>query len=135
MHEDDVENARAALRALWAASGQMEDADSLGKERDATARRTHEGDIRSANNDGKGGLGGDFGSDRHNEIGFAAFADNNEPTFDRGEAATKFREAWKSQLALDGKLGTSKSVTEAAEQTREELKAGARGGGKPDAQD
>jgi hypothetical protein len=91
---DDAENARAALRALWAMSGQLEGADSLGKEQDF-----------SAASDGKGGEGGGFGSERHGELGFSAYQEGtHEPTFDRGEAATKFREAWKSQLAMDGKL-------------------------------
>ncbi len=99
---DDAENARAALRALWAMSGQLEEADRLGKEQEYSHVNIP---TDSGASDGKGGLGGGFGSSRHNELGFAAYSEGtNEPTFDRGEAATKFREAWKSQLALDGKL-------------------------------
>ena len=91
---DDAENARAALRALWAMSGQLEEADRLGKETEYVGKpeidygKTH-----------MPGTGGD------SEVGFSAYLEGtNEATFDRGEAASKFREAWKSQLALDGKL-------------------------------
>jgi hypothetical protein len=101
---DDAENARAALRALWAMSGQLEGADRLGKEQDFSHVNVPT-DSRSAASDGKGGEGGGFGSNRHNELGFAAYQEGtHDPTFNRGEAATKFREAWKSQLAMDGKL-------------------------------
>jgi hypothetical protein len=101
---DDAENARAALRALWAMSGQLKGADSLGKEQDFSHVNIST-DSRAGGNDGKGGEGGGFGSERHGELGFSAYQEGtHEPTFDRGEAATKFREAWKSQLAMDGKL-------------------------------
>jgi hypothetical protein len=101
---DDAENARAALRALWAMSGQLEGADRLGKEQDFSHVNIST-DSRAGGNDGKGGEGGGFGSERHKEVGFAAYSEGtNDPTFNRGEAAEKFREAWKSQLALDGKL-------------------------------
>lgn len=110
MYEDDAENARAALRALWSASGQMSAADNLGQESASCAPPAAvPGDVRSANNDGKGGLGGEFGSDRHNEIGLAGFGATNEATFDRGEAASKLRDAWRSTLTAEGKMGSSKA--------------------------
>lgn len=110
MYEDDAENARAALRSLWAASGQMDSADNLGTESASCAPpKAQEGDVRSLNNDGKGGLGGDFGSDRHNEVGLAGFGANNEATFDRGEAASKLRDAWRSTLTAEGKMGSTKA--------------------------
>ena len=101
---DDAENAREALRALWAMSGQLEGADRLGKEQEFSHVNIP-GDPPAGASDGKGGEGGGFGSNRHNELGFSAYQEGtHDPTFDRGEAATKFREAWKSQLAMDGKL-------------------------------
>ncbi len=114
MYEDDAENARAALRALWGASGQLKSAESLGEEQQAH----FPSDVRSENNDGKGGLGGGFGSDRHNEIGLQDFAKNNEPTFDRGEAAAKLKDAWRSTLTAEGKMGSQKtSLGDAAKET------------------
>jgi hypothetical protein len=94
---DEAENARAALRALWSMSGQMDSADKLGQEDEscATPSKSSVGTAHMAH-----------GGDASSGVGFAAYADGtNEATFDRGEAATKFREAWKSQLTLDGKLG------------------------------
>ncbi|CAN5763516.1 hypothetical protein BH23ACT12_BH23ACT12_16810 [soil metagenome] len=113
MYEDDAENARAALRALWGASGQMDGAESLGQEKEITFPT----EDRSDGNDGKGGKGG-FGSERHNEVGLQDFAKNNEPTFDRGEAAAKLKDAWRSTLTADGKMGSqSKSLGDAAKET------------------
>jgi hypothetical protein len=114
MYEDDAENARAALRSLWAASGQLDGADSLGQEKEVT----FPADDRSAGNDGKGGEGGSFGSDRHAEVGLQDFARNNEPTFDRGEAAAKLKDAWRSTLISEGKMGSDrKSLGDAAKET------------------
>lgn len=111
--EDDAENARNALRALWSMSGQMDSTDSLGQEQ--------EGSVPISIPSGKGTRyeaeddPDRFGSLRHEEVGFAAFAETNEPTFNRGEAAAKFREAWKSQLAMDGKIPTnSQSLKDSA---------------------
>lgn len=113
MYEDDAENARAALRALWGASGQLDGTDSLGQEKEISIPTD-----RSAGNDGKGGEGGSFGSDRHNEVGLQDFAKNNEPTFDRGEAAAKLKEAWRSTLTAEGKMGSQqKSLGDAAKET------------------
>jgi hypothetical protein len=106
---DDAENARAALRALWSMSGQLDSADRLGKEEDegpskdvGTVHMAHAGE-------------GDSG------VGFSAYsAGTNEATFDRGEAAEKFREAWKSQLALDGKL-KGKPLSESAAKAPKDL--------------
>jgi hypothetical protein len=61
------------------------------------------------------------GGESDSGVGFAAYQEGtNEPTFDRGEAASKFREAWKSQLALDGKIG-GKPLSESAAKTPKEL--------------
>lgn len=114
MPEDDAENARAALRALWAMSGQMDSADRLGQEDEGCAP-THIKPQADA-------IGTTFqahASDPSSEVSFAQFAEENEPTFDRGEAANKFREAFKSQLAMDGKLGKygGRSVADAAKET------------------
>lgn len=115
MYEDDAENARAALRALWGASGQLDGADSLGTEQQFTPSIPSD---RSAGNDGKGGEGGYFGSERHNEVGLQDFAKSNEPTFDRGEAAAKLKEAWRSTLTAEGKMGAkSKPLAAAAKET------------------
>jgi hypothetical protein len=101
---DDAENARAALRALWSMSGQMDSADSLGKEDDASCAPTKD-------------VGTTFmaqGGESDSGVGFSAYQEGtHDPTFDRGEAATKFREAWKSQLSLDGKL-RGKPLSESA---------------------
>jgi hypothetical protein len=113
MYEDDAENARAALRALWGASGQLDGAANLGAEKEYSIPTD-----RAAGNDGKGGEGGSFGSDRHNEIGLQDFAKNNEPTFDRGEAAAKLKEAWRSTLTAEGKMGSQgKSLGDTAKET------------------
>lgn len=113
MYEDDAENARAALRALWGASGQLDGADSLGQEKEIRIPTD-----RAAGNDGKGGEGGYFGSERHNEVGLQDFAKNNEPTFDRGEAAAKLKDAWRSTLTAEGKMGSqNKSLGDAARAT------------------
>lgn len=113
MYEDDAENARAALRSLWAASGQLDGADSLGQEKEVTFPAD-----RSEGNDGKGGGGGHFGSERHQTVGLQDFAKNNEPTFDRGEAAAKLKDAWRSTLTAEGKMGSqNKSLGDAAKET------------------
>lgn len=113
MYEDDAENARAALRSLWAASGQLDGADSLGQEKEVAFPVD-----RSEGNDGKGGGGGGFGSDRHETVGLQDFAKNNEPTFDRGEAAAKLKDAWRSTLTAEGKMGSqNKSLGDAAKET------------------
>jgi hypothetical protein len=107
---DDAENARAALRALWSMSGQMDSADRLGQEDDASCHPAKD-------------VGTTFqaqGGESDSGVGFAAFAETNEPTFDRGEAASKFREAWKSQLAMDGKLG-GKPLSESAAKAPKDL--------------
>lgn len=110
MPDDDAANARAALRALWAMSGQMDSADRLGQE-DENFAPTHikpEADAIGTTFQAHGG-------EASSGVSFAEFAETNEPTFDRGEAAAKFKEAWKSQLAMDGKLGKSGgSITDAA---------------------
>lgn len=124
MPDDDAANARAALRALWEMSGQMDSADRLGQEDEGgCAAPTHIKGQADA-------IGTTFqaqGGDPSSGVGFSAFAETNEPTFDRGEAAAKFKEAWKSQLALDGKLGKSGgSITDAAKDAK------AAGASKPD---
>lgn len=113
MYEDDAENARAALRQLWAVSGQLDGADSLGQEKEVSFPVD-----RSEGNDGKGGGGGGFGSDRHATVGLQDFAQNNEPTFDRGEAAAKLKDAWRSTLTAEGKMGSKqKTLGDAAKET------------------
>lgn len=110
--EDDAENARNALRALWSMSGQMDDSETLGQEQEGSAISipTGKGTRYEAGDDSDR-----FGGQRHDGLGFADFAQTNEPTFNRGEAATKFREAWKSQLAMDGKIpASSKSLKDSA---------------------
>lgn len=121
MYEDDAENARAALRALWSASGQMDGADSLGQEKEfAGVNIPTEG-----GNDGKGS------SEQHQTVGLQDFAQNNDPTFDRGEAATKLKEAWRSTLTAEGKMGSqSKSLGATAKETTKKLKPGS-GGASP----
>ena len=104
---DDAENARRALRALWEASGQMEYADHLGEEE----RGGRTGGTRKLVGENFKALG-DGGS---GHLGFEGFAETNEPTFNRGEAVDKMRSAFKSQLAMDGKLPEgSKSLSESA---------------------
>lgn len=116
-HEDDAENARAALRALWGASGQMDKAESLGTEQDFSHVNIPSDSV-SGGSDGKGGEGGDFGSERHRTIGLQDFAATNEPTFDRGEAAAKLKDAWRSTLTAEGKMGSqSRPLSAAAKET------------------
>ena len=118
MYEDDAENARAALRALWAASGQLDESESLGQEKEFSGVNIPTGDSRAAGNDGKGGQGGDFGSERHQTVGLTDFAETNEPTFDRGEAASKLKSAWRSTMIAEGKMGTdAKPLSAAAKET------------------
>ncbi|HVL49986.1 MAG TPA: hypothetical protein VM754_00600 [Actinomycetota bacterium] len=129
MYEDDAENARAALRALWGASGQLDGAESLGKEQQF-AGVSIPTDVRSEGNDGKGGdsAQGGFGSSRHNEVGLSDFGKTNEATFDRGEAASKLKEAWRSTLIAEGKMGSqSQSLGKTAKETSEKFKTGADG--------
>ncbi|HEX2052105.1 MAG TPA: hypothetical protein VHJ78_00080 [Actinomycetota bacterium] len=117
-YEDDAENARAALRALWAASGQLDSSESLGEEQEFSGVN-----IPQYASDGKGGQGGNFGSERHHTIGLDDFAAHNEATFDRGEAAAKLKSAWKSTLIAEGKMGSEgKSLKSAAKETAEKLK-------------
>jgi hypothetical protein len=116
-YEDDAENARAALRAIWGASGQLDGAESLGTEPEYSGINIPT-DSRAAGNDGKGGEGGHFGSERHATVGLQDFAATNEPTFDRGEAAAKLKDAWRSTLTAEGKMGSqSKSLASAAKAT------------------
>jgi hypothetical protein len=116
-YEDDAENARAALRAIWGASGQLDGADSLGKESQFAGVNIPT-ESRAAGNDGKGGEGGHFGSQRHGEVGLQDFAATNEPTFDRGEAAAKLKDAWRSTLTAEGKMGSqSRPLSAAAKAT------------------
>ncbi|HEX2180103.1 MAG TPA: hypothetical protein VHL54_11400 [Actinomycetota bacterium] len=116
-YEDDAENARAALRAIWGASGQLDGADSLGTETQFAGVNIPT-DSRAAGNDGKGGEGGHFGSTRHGEVGLKDFAASNEPTFDRGEAAAKLKDAWRSTLTAEGKMGSqSRPLSAAAKAT------------------
>ncbi|MDQ4149958.1 MAG: hypothetical protein M3164_08240 [Actinomycetota bacterium] len=93
---DDAENARRALRALWEMSGQMEYADHLGEEE----RGGRTGGTRKLVGENFKALGD--GGEGH--LGFEGFAETNEPTFNRGEAVEKMRAAFRSQLALDGKV-------------------------------
>lgn len=96
---DEAENARAALRALWAMSGQMDAAEKLGQEEEGASCHTS-----SPNSIGTASMA--HAGEANSGVGFSAYIDGtNEATFDRGEAAQKFKEAWKSQLTMDGKLG------------------------------
>jgi hypothetical protein len=68
------------LRAIWAATGQVDEEPSLGlecadDERGCTA-----------------------------DVNFDAFADTVEPTTDTTEAIDRLRRAWKATLAKEGKL-------------------------------
>lgn len=122
MPDDDAANARAALRALWSMSGQMDSADRLGQEDEGGG-----GCAPSHLNSQDDAIGTTFqaqGGDPSSGVGFADFAETNEPTFDRGEAADKFKEAWKSQLAMDGKLGKyGGSIKDAAKETTDKTAA------------
>jgi hypothetical protein len=71
--------ALAGLRAIWAATGQMQE-ESLGLE----CRPDAEGCAAS--------------------IGFDGFADAVEPTANTTEAIDRLRRAWKTTLAREGKL-------------------------------
>ncbi|MGQ0678126.1 MAG: hypothetical protein ACT4OM_00450 [Actinomycetota bacterium] len=98
MEFDEAENARAALRALWSMSGQMDAADRLGTEEEGASCH------HSSANVGTSHMA--HGGESSSGVGFAAYIEGtNEATFDRGEAAQKFKEAWRSQLTLDGKMG------------------------------
>lgn len=109
---DEAENARAALRALWSMSGQMDAADRLGQEEDCAPCHS----VGS----GVGTTHMAHGGESESGVGFSGYIDgSNEATFDRGEAARKFKEAWKSQLTLDGKLG-GKPLKESAAKVVEE---------------
>ena len=82
MSEPPTEEGRQAieaLRAIWAATGQMV-TDDLGLECADDERGC------SAN------------------VNFDAFADSNEPTTDRAEALQRLRRAWRATLAKEGKL-------------------------------
>jgi hypothetical protein len=68
------------LRAIWAATGQMGEAQDLGLECADDERGC------SAN------------------VNFDAFADTVEPTTDTTEAIDRLRRAWKATLAKEGKL-------------------------------
>ena len=68
------------LRAIWTATGQMQDEYSLGLECAEDERGC------TVN------------------VGFDAFADTIEPTTDTGEALDRLRRAWKATLAKEGKL-------------------------------
>ena len=69
-----------ALRALWAATGQTDEADRLGLECADDERGC------SVN------------------VNFDAFADTVEPTTNTTEAIDRLRRAWKATLAKEGKL-------------------------------
>jgi hypothetical protein len=68
------------LRAIWTATGQMQNEQSLGLECADDERGC------SAN------------------VGFDAFSDTVEPTTDTAEALDRLRRAWKATLAKEGKL-------------------------------
>jgi hypothetical protein len=72
--------ALAGLRAIWTATGQMQQEESLGLECHPDA----EGCAAS--------------------IGFDGFADAVEPTANTTEAIDRLRRAWKTTLAREGKL-------------------------------
>ena len=77
---DEGRQALQALRALWAATGQTDNADDLGLECADDERGC------SAN------------------VNFDAFADTVEPTTNTTEAIDRLRKAWKATLAKEGKL-------------------------------
>lgn len=77
---EEGRQALEALRGVWAATGQAEDADSLGLECADDERGC------SAN------------------VNFDAFADTVEPTNNTTEAIDRLRRAWKATLAKEGKL-------------------------------
>lgn len=120
--EDDAANARAALRALWSMSGQMDSADRLGQEDEGGGSGCAPSHL-SGQDDAIGTTFQAQGGDASSGVGFSDFAETNEPTFDRGEAASKFKDAWKSQLAMDGKLGKY-TAKDAAKKSGEEAPAG-----------
>lgn len=76
---DAGRRAMAGFRAIWTATGQMQD-ESLGLE----CRPGERGCTAS--------------------IGFDAFADTVEPTTDTADAIARLRKAWKTTLAREGKL-------------------------------
>lgn len=77
---EEGRQALEALRGVWAATGQSEDADSLGLECADDERGC------SVN------------------VNFDAFADTVEPTNNTTEAIDRLRRAWKATLAKEGKL-------------------------------
>jgi hypothetical protein len=77
---EEGRQALRALRAVWARTGQAEDADSLGLECADDERGC------SVN------------------VNFDAFADTVEPTNNTTEAIDRLRRAWKATLAKEGKL-------------------------------
>jgi len=77
---DEGRQALQALRALWAVTGQTDEADSLGLECADDERGC------SVN------------------VNFDAFADTVEPTTNTTEAIDRLRQAWKAHLAKEGKL-------------------------------
>lgn len=120
--DDDAANAREALRALWSMSGQMDSADRLGQEDEGGGSGCAPSHL-SGQDDAIGTTFQAQGGDPSSNVGFSDFAETNEPTFDRGEAAAKFKDAWKSQLAMDGKLGEY-TAKDAAKKSGEESPAG-----------
>jgi hypothetical protein len=77
---EEGRQALQALRAMWAATGQMDSADDLGLECADDERGC------SVN------------------VNFDAFADTVEPTTDTTAAVDRLRRAWKAHLAKEGKL-------------------------------
>ena len=77
---EEGRQALQALRAVWAATGQTDEADNLGLECADDERGC------SAN------------------VNFDAFAETVEPTTDTTEAIDRLRRAWKATLAKEGKL-------------------------------
>jgi hypothetical protein len=77
---DEGRQALEALRAVWAARGQIAEADTLGLECADDERGC------SVN------------------VNFDAFADTVEPTTNTTEAIDRLRQAWKAHLAKEGKL-------------------------------
>jgi hypothetical protein len=87
---EDGRQALQALRALWAATGQTQSADTV-----------LPGDTPGP----PGGL--ECADDERGcsaNVNFDAFADTVEPTTDTAEAIDRLRKAWKATLAKEGKL-------------------------------
>ena len=88
---DDGRQALQALRALWAATGQTDDADTVFLPGDTPGPP---GGLECADDERGCSV----------NVNFDAFAETVEPTTNTTEAIDRLRRAWKATLAKEGKL-------------------------------